>query len=87
METTAREFTRNFRQLRAAAARGQIVRVRAPDGVFLFMREKSAKTCGSVIEGLKVYAGKGFLTEEGATALAATKRKPAKAVSPWDSAS
>ena len=86
METTAREFARNFRKLRAAAARGKTVRVTAPDGVYLFMREKPAKTCGAVLAGLATYAGRGFLTEEGAAAIEAAKRKPVPARSPWDAA-
>jgi hypothetical protein len=87
MDTTAREFARNFRKLRAAAARGKTVRVKAPEGVYLFTREQPAKTCGSVLEGLAAYAGRGFLTEEGAAAIEAAKRKPAPAKSPWDVAS
>lgn len=87
METTAREFARNFRKLRAAAARGKTVRVKAPDGVYLFMREKPAKTCGAVLEGLATYAGRGFLTKAGAAAIEKAKRKPAPARSPWDAAS
>ena len=86
METTAREFARNFRKLRAAAARGKTVRVTAPDGVYLFMREKPAKTCGAVLAGLATYAGRGFLTEEGAAAFEAAKRKPVPARSSWDAA-
>jgi hypothetical protein len=86
METTAREFARNFRKLRAAAARGKTVRVTAPEGVYLFTREKPAKTCGAVMEELATYAGRGFLTEEGAAALETAKRKPAAARSPWDDA-
>ena len=84
MDTTAREFTRNFRKLRALAARGKTVRVKAPEGVYLFTREKPAKTCGAVLEGLASYAGHGFLTEAGADALEAAKRKPVPAKSPWD---
>ncbi len=86
METTAREFTRNFRKLRAAAARGKTVRVKAPEGFYLFTREKPAKTCGAVLESLAVYAGRGFLTEEGAAAIETAKRKPRAAKSPWDEA-
>src|SRR2546422_450331 len=56
METTAREFARNFRKLRAVAARGKTVRVKAPEGVYLFTREKPAKTCGAVLEGLAAWA-------------------------------
>lgn len=84
METTAREFTRNFRKLRAIAARGKTVRVTAPDGVFLFQRERPVRTCASVLAGLAEYAGRGFLTEAGARALTAVKRKPGPARSPWD---
>lgn len=86
METTAREFARNFRKLRAIAARGKTVRVKAPEGVYLFTREKPAKTCGAVLEGLATYAGRGFLTEAGAAAIETVKRKPVPAKSPWDAA-
>ena len=86
METTAREFARNFRKLRAVAARGKTVRVSAPEGVYLFTREQPAKTCGAVLAGLAAYTGRGFLTEEGAAAIEAAKRKPAPAKSPWDAA-
>ena len=84
METTAREFIRNFRKFRTIAARGKTVRVKAPEGVYLFAREQPAKTCGAVLEGLAAYAGHGFLTGKGADALEAAKRKPTPAKSPWD---
>jgi hypothetical protein len=82
MDTTVCEFVRNFRRLRAAAARGRTVRVKARDGVYLFLREKPAKTCGALLEGLAAYAGRGFLTEGGPAAIEAAKRKPAPARSP-----
>jgi len=84
METTAREFTRKFRALRAVAARGKTVRVKAPEGFYLFTREKPAKTCGAVLAGLAAYAGRGFLTKEGTKAMEAAKKKPTPARSPWD---
>lgn len=84
METTAREFTRNFRKLRAVAARGKTVRVTAPEGVYVFTREKTHKTCGGVLAALGRYHAKGFLTEEGARGLEASKRRPTAAKSPWD---
>ena len=84
--TTAREFTRKFREIRAIAARGKTVRVTAPEGVYVFARESSRKTCAGVLDGLARYRGKGFLTSEGAAAMAAAKRRPAPAKSPWDAA-
>jgi hypothetical protein len=84
METTAREFTRNFRKLRAVAAREKTVRVTAPEGVYVFSREKTHKTCGGVLAALACYHAKGFLTGEGARGLAASKRRPVPARSPWD---
>ncbi len=84
METTAREFARNFRKLRAVAARGKIVRVTAPEGVYIFARERSHKTCGGVLAGLGRYHAKGFFSEEGARRLEASKRRPVPAKSPWD---
>lgn len=86
METTAREFARNFRKLRVAAARGKAVRVKAPEGIYLFTREKPAKTCGAVLESLAAYAGRGFLSGAGVKAIEAVKRKPVPARSPWDDA-
>ena len=84
METTARDFTRNFRKLRAVAARGKTVRVTAPEGVYVFSREKTHKTCGGVLAGLGHYHAKGFLTEDGVNGLEASKRRPVPAKSPWD---
>ena len=84
METTAREFIRNFRKFRATAARGKTVRVKAPEGVYLFAREKQVKTCGAVLEGLATYAGRGFLTAGGAATIEKMKRKPVPVSSPWD---
>lgn len=84
MTTTAREFTRKFREIRAIAARGKTVRVTAPEGVYLFQREKTHKTCGAVLETLSRYHGKGFFTEDGMAALVASKRRPRPAKSPWD---
>lgn len=86
MTTTAREFTRKFREIRAIAARGKTVRVTAPEGVYLFQREKTHKTCRGVLDTLERYRGKGFLSAEGVTALAASKRRPVPAKSPWDGA-
>jgi len=68
------------------AARGKTVRVTAPEGVYLFQREKTHKTCGGVLDTLARYRGKGFLTEDGMTALAESKRRPVSAKSPWDAA-
>jgi hypothetical protein len=84
METTAREFARNFRKLRAVAARGKTVRVNAPEGVYVFSREKTHKTCAGVLAGLARYRARGFLTEDGARALEVSKRRPVPATSPWD---
>lgn len=84
METTAREFTRNFRKLRAVAARGKTVRVTAPEGVYIFSREKTHKTCGGVLAGLARYQSKGFLTKVGMRDLDVSKRHPVPAKSPWD---
>jgi hypothetical protein len=84
METTARDFTRNFRKLRAVAARGKTVRVTAPEGVYVFSREKSHKTCGGVLAALGRYYAKGFLTETGARRLETSKRRVVPAKSPWD---
>lgn len=84
METTAREFARNFRKIRAAAARGKVVRVKAPEGVYIFTREKPTRTCGSVMEGLSSCEGRGFLTDDGVKAIESGKRKSTPARSPWD---
>ena len=66
METTAREFTRNFRKLRAVAARVKTVRVTAPEGVYVLSREQSHKTYGGVLARLGRFHAKGFLTDGGA---------------------
>lgn len=84
METTAREFTRNFRKLRAVAARGKTVRVTAPEGIYLFTLDKPKKTCAEVLAGLARYDSKGFLSDTGARAIEAGKNRPVLAASPRD---
>ena len=84
MTTTARDFTRRFREIRAIAGRGKTVRVTAPEGVYVFHREKTHKTCGGVLDSLARLRGKGFLTAKGAAELEQAKRKPTRAKSPWD---
>lgn len=84
METTAREFARNFRKLRAVAARGKTVRVTAPEGIYLFTLEKPKKTCADVLTALARYDGKGFLSAAGVRDLEASKQRPVIATSPWD---
>ena len=69
MTTTAREFTRSFREIRAIAGRGKLLRVTAPEGVYVVQRETTHKTCGGVLDGLARYRGKGFLTASGAVQL------------------
>ncbi len=86
MTTTARDFTRKFREIRAIAARGKTVRVTAPEGVYVFHREKAHKTCGDVLDSLARYRGKGFLTGQGAKNLTASKRRSVLAKSPWTEA-
>jgi len=82
METTVREFIRNFRKYRQAVTRGKILRVKTPEGIFLLFREKPVKTCGTVLEELVAYAGRGFLTETGATTLESSQQKPTGSSSP-----
>ncbi len=84
LTTTARDFTRKFREIRAIAARGKPVRVTAPEGNYVFARESSHKTCAGVLEGLAGHRGRGFLSVEGAAAIRASKRRPVPARSPWD---
>jgi len=60
MTTSARDFIPHFRVMRAVAARGETVRVRAAEGVYTFQREKAGQTCGGVLDSLMLYRDKGF---------------------------
>ena len=85
METNAREFARNFARYRAAAARGETVRITAPDGVFLLTREKRGITGGELLAWLnQLEPGKGFLPPGGAEAIEDGWKHKTMAKNPWD---
>ncbi len=86
METNARDFARNFARYRAIAARGERIRITAPDGVFVLAREKRGITGADLLERLgRLPAGKGFLGDGGAERIEAGRRPGRPAKSPWDS--
>jgi len=85
METNARNFARNFSRYRAAAARGEKVRITARDGVFVLMREKTETTGADLLARLeRMDAGAGFLDRGGAERIMAGRRTRSPAKSPWD---
>ena len=85
METTARNFTRRFARYRAAAARGERVRILAPDGVYVFEREKSGITGAGLLAWLeRLEPGKGFLSPGGAELIEAGWKNKTMAKNPWD---
>jgi hypothetical protein len=85
METNARDFARNFARYRAAAARGEKVRITAPDGVFLLTREKTGSTGADVLAWLATLEpGKGFLAPGGAEMIEEGWKSKTMAKNPWD---
>jgi len=85
METNARDFARNFARYRAAAARGEKVRITAPDGVFVLMREKTGTTGADLLARLaRLEPGAGFLDRGGAESIEAGLRMKTPAKSPWE---
>jgi hypothetical protein len=86
MNTNARDFARNFARYRAIAARGEKIRIAAPDGIFVLTREKSGVTGADLLERLdRLPPGSGLFDEGGADRIEAGRRTGRPAKSPWDS--
>src|SRR5277367_3036757 len=85
METNAREFARNFSRYRRAAARGETVRITAPDGIFLLRRESSGMTGADLLARLdRLPAGGGLFPKGGTDRIEAKIRSKTAARSPWE---
>lgn len=66
MNTNAREFARNFARYRRIAATGEPVRISAPDGVFLLVRQGAGMTGAALLErAARLPAGRGFFPSKG----------------------
>ena len=83
IETNAREFARHFPRFRAQAAAGQTVRIRAPDGTFLLVREPRGIAAGDFLNRLTAGPARGLFDEGGADAVEEGRRRAAPARSPW----
>lgn len=84
METNEHDFARNFARYRAVAARGEKVRITAPDGVFVLMREKTGTTGADLLARLgRLDPGAGFLDRDGAERIEVGRRTKSPARSPW----
>jgi hypothetical protein len=85
MEINTREFARHFARYRRAAARGEKVRISAPDGVFVLIRESPAMTGAELLTRLSgLRPGRGLFPAGGAERIEAGHRTKTAAHSPWD---
>jgi hypothetical protein len=85
METNAREFARHFARYRRAAARGEKVRISAPDGVFVLARESPGMTGAELLARLdRLPPGRGLFPAGGAERIESGRREKKPARSPWD---
>lgn len=85
METTTREFARNFAHFRQIAARGEQVRITAPDGVFVLTRESQGMTGAALLARLgQLPPGRGIFTAGGADRIETAAQTKTLAHSPWD---
>ena len=85
MDTTTREFARNFAHYRRIAARGEPVRISAPDGVFLLTRESQGMTGADLLGRLnQLPPGRGIFAAGGADRIAMANKVKTPARSPWD---
>ena len=85
METNARDFARHFARFRRAAARGEKVRISAPDGVFVLVRESPGMTGADLLARLgRLRPGRGLFPAGGAERIEARGRTETPARSPWD---
>jgi len=81
IETTTRDFTRNFSDYRIKAAGGESIRIQSPDGVFLFIREPRGLRAGDLLERVE---STGFLAKGGAERIESARTEAVPAGSPWD---
>jgi hypothetical protein len=84
IKTNARNFARTFSEYRAAAARGETVRIAAPDGFFLLTREKTGLTGTGLLAKLSKLPPGGFLGKNGGRRILEGKRRKILARSPWE---
>ena len=85
METNTREFARHFAHYRRAAARGEKVRISAPDGIFILSRESPGVTGADLLARLgRLRPGQGLFPAGGADRIEAAGKNKTTARSPWD---
>lgn len=85
METNTREFARHFARYRRAAARGEKVRISAPDGIFVLTRESPGMTGADLLARLgRLPPGRGLFPAGGAERIESGSREKPLARSPWD---
>jgi hypothetical protein len=85
METNTREFARHFAHYRRVAARGETVRISAPDGIFILTRESPGMTGSDLLARLgRMRPGHGMFFAGGAERIEASRRTKTVARSPWD---
>jgi hypothetical protein len=85
MEINAREFARHFARYRRAAARGEKVRISAPDGVFVLRRESPGVTGAELLARMsRLEPRRGLFPPGGAERIEAGSRAKTPARSPWD---
>jgi hypothetical protein len=85
MNINAREFARHFARYRRAAARGEKVRISAPDGVFILMRESPGVTGADLLTRMgRLPAGYGLFSAGGAERIETGSQTKTPARSPWD---
>jgi hypothetical protein len=82
METNTREFARHFARYRRAAARGETIRISAPDGVFVLTRESKGMTGADLLARLQ--PGRGLFPTGGIERIEESRLKKTQARSPWD---
>lgn len=82
VETTTRDFTRNFARYRAKALGGEKIRVTSPDGDFVFAREGQGITGAELLQMVEEKGG--FFDDGGADAVESGRTMAKSARSPWD---
>jgi hypothetical protein len=82
IETTTREFTRQFPKYRRLAARGETVHISSPEGSFVFTKEAKGLSVDDFLD--RISGDEPLFSDEGLRRMEDEGSRNMEAKSPWD---
>jgi len=84
IEITTREFTRKFSEYRARSAHGEVIHIKAPDGLFVFARITQGLTGENLLKRISSRYAKAIFDSDGGKNIEAARKSSKRARSPWE---